>query len=190
VSNYTGAAPASPRKTTWRDLGACIGQDPDLFAPDGTTGRWARVVAEAKAICRRCPVAEQCLAWALDTRQMHGIYGGLTEDERWNLLRQQGARRPTRKPRGPLLPPPRTLQELLDRYTTRTTGGHLVWSGGKCPDFQGRQLSPNKVAYLIDRGHEPNGMVHRLCGVEGCVQPLHLADTQERRQRNAATRAA
>lgn len=45
MSNYTGAAPASPRKTTWRDLGACVGKDPDLFAPDGTTGQWARATA-------------------------------------------------------------------------------------------------------------------------------------------------
>jgi hypothetical protein len=187
VTHYNGSVPETPRKTTWRELGACLDQDPDLFAPDGTTGRWADVIAEAKAICGRCAVVDSCLAWALDTREDHGIYGGLTEDERWNLHRRTA--RATRKPRGPQLPHPTSLQELLDRHTTPQPGGHLLWTGAKTPDFRRRQLTPNQVAFLVDRGYEPNGAVHRLCDVKGCVQPLHLADTQERRQRAAATKA-
>jgi hypothetical protein len=30
----------------------------------------------------RCPVRLPCLAFALRTRQVHGIWGGLTEEER------------------------------------------------------------------------------------------------------------
>lgn len=194
MTHYNGSIPETPRKTTWRDLGACLDQDPDLFAPDGTTGRWADVIANAKAVCARCPVAEQCLAWALDTREDYGIFGGLTEDERWSLRRQQAqdgrrARRATRNPRGPQLPPPGSLRELLDRHTTSQPGGHLLWTGAKTPDFRRRQLTPNQVAFLVDRGYEPNGTVQRSCDVRGCVQALHLADTQERRQRAAATKA-
>jgi hypothetical protein len=183
VSNYTGAAPASPRKTTWRDLGACIGEDPDLFAPDGTTGQWARVIAAAKSICGGCTVVDSCLAWALDTRQVHGIYGGLTEDERWNLLRQEGARRPAWQERGPKKPPPKTLRELFDRHANSSTDGHLLWIGPKTPIFRGRQLTPGKVAFMADRGREPKGMVKRTCGASECVQPLHLADERERPRR-------
>ncbi|MDX2841464.1 WhiB family transcriptional regulator [Streptomyces ipomoeae] len=164
MSHYTGAVPDTRRTTDWRDVGACLG-------------------------------AAQCLAWALDTRQDAGIYGGHTEDERWNLLREQAkgarrTRRATRNPRGPLQPPPGSLRELLDRHTSSQPGGHLLWTGGKCPEFQQRQFTPNQLAFLVDRGHEPDGVVHRLCEVRGCVQPLHLADTQERRQLTAAVRGA
>jgi WhiB family redox-sensing transcriptional regulator len=185
VTHYNGSIPDTRR---WRDAGACNGEDPDLFAPDGTTGRWALRTAQAKAICGRCPVRTQCLEWALDTRQEYGIYGGLTEDERWNLRRRQArnTRQPTQKPRGPKQPPPNTLRELFDRHTSPTTGGHLMWTGAKTPEFQQRQLTPNQISYLVDRGHEWNGTIHRLCDVRGCVQPLHLADTQERHQRAAA----
>jgi WhiB family redox-sensing transcriptional regulator len=35
-----------------------------------------------KAICGRCPVIAACLAWAIDTDQLHGIWGGMTRTER------------------------------------------------------------------------------------------------------------
>jgi hypothetical protein len=175
----------SHRAPDWRDQSACRDQDPDLFAPDGTTGKWAPIIAHAKSICGRCTVQPECLTWALDTRELHGIFGGLTEDERWNLLRQQTrhARRPTKNPRGPRQPAPQTLQELLDRHTSPTTGGHLVWTGAKTPVFRERQLTANQLAFLVDRGREPDGAVHRTCGVKGCVQPKHLADAREKAER-------
>ena len=40
----------------------------------------------AKEICGSCAVSEQCLAYALTIREQHGIWGGLTENER----REQG----------------------------------------------------------------------------------------------------
>jgi WhiB family redox-sensing transcriptional regulator len=43
--------------------------------------------AEAKAICRRCPVIEECLTWALDSGQDLGVWGGQAEDER-RVLKQ------------------------------------------------------------------------------------------------------
>lgn len=168
----------SPRLVDWRDLGACNGEDPDLFAPDGTTGHWALRTAQAKTICGRCPVREQCLEWALDTRQEYGIYGGLTEDERWTLRRRQArhARKPVQNPRGPKQPPPASMRELFDRHTSPTTGGHLLWSGAKTPIFQGRQLTRNQVAFIVGRGRDPKGPVHRACDMKGCVQPTHLVD--------------
>jgi hypothetical protein len=33
-------------------------------------------------ICAGCPVRQQCLAFALDTRQNHGVWGGMSEEER------------------------------------------------------------------------------------------------------------
>jgi Transcription factor WhiB len=38
--------------------------------------------AKAKAICLTCRVRPECLAFALRTEQVHGIWGGTTEHER------------------------------------------------------------------------------------------------------------
>ena len=36
---------------------------------------------EAKAICATCPVREECLEYALETRPGDGVWGGLTSIE-------------------------------------------------------------------------------------------------------------
>jgi len=69
----------------WRDRAACIGEDPELFFPDGNTGSALQQIEEAKAVCRRCQVAEICLKWALDSGQDAGVWGGMSEDERRSL---------------------------------------------------------------------------------------------------------
>jgi len=66
----------------WWSAAACLSADPDLFFPISASGRSLERVAEARAICAGCPVQRQCLAFALRTRQPHGIWGGMTEDER------------------------------------------------------------------------------------------------------------
>ncbi|WP_236706559.1 WhiB family transcriptional regulator, partial [Frankia sp. ACN1ag] len=70
----------------------CRDEDPELFFPIGTTGPAERQVEEAKAVCARCAVTADCLAWALDTGQDSGVWGGLSEDER-RALRRQASRR-------------------------------------------------------------------------------------------------
>jgi WhiB family redox-sensing transcriptional regulator len=45
--------------------------------------------ARAKAICTSCPVRKACLEYALRIREPHGIWGGLNELERKQLLTQQ-----------------------------------------------------------------------------------------------------
>ncbi len=72
----------------WQDLGACQNADPEAWFPEqgGPT-------ALAKDICRRCEVRTDCLEYALENREQHGIWGGLTERERTNLLRRQGGAR-------------------------------------------------------------------------------------------------
>lgn len=66
----------------WRLLAACRSIDPDLFFPVSYAGRSLEQVDEAKAVCACCMVRRQCVAFALQTRQMHGIWGGLTTAER------------------------------------------------------------------------------------------------------------
>lgn len=77
----------------WRDRAACRREDPDLFFPIGTSGPALLQTEQAKAVCRRCPVREQCLEWALRTGQSIGVWGGTSETERRSLRRHAGARR-------------------------------------------------------------------------------------------------
>ncbi|MBZ6231421.1 WhiB family transcriptional regulator [Streptomyces olivaceus] len=77
----------------WREHAACRTEDPDLFFPIGTTGPAALQTEQAKAVCRVCPVREQCLRWALDTGQTLGVWGGTGELERRALRRRESARR-------------------------------------------------------------------------------------------------
>jgi WhiB family redox-sensing transcriptional regulator len=73
----------------WRHRALCRDEDPELFFPIGTTGPGLVQVEQAKAVCRRCPVVEPCLDWALRSGQDSGIWGGLAEDERRALKRRQ-----------------------------------------------------------------------------------------------------
>jgi len=63
-------------------------EDPELFFPIGNTGPALMQIAEAKKVCRRCDVREACLQWALDAGQDHGVWGGLSEDERRAMKRR------------------------------------------------------------------------------------------------------
>lgn len=46
----------------------------------------------AKRVCAGCPVRTACLEHALRTREPYGVWGGLTEEERRELLRKRGKR--------------------------------------------------------------------------------------------------
>jgi WhiB family redox-sensing transcriptional regulator len=73
----------------WRHRSACLDEDPDLFFPLGKTGlQVLRQIEDAKAVCRRCDVREECLAWAITSGQEHGVWGGTSEDERRSIRRR------------------------------------------------------------------------------------------------------
>jgi len=76
---------------TWRDRAACLGEDPELFFPDGNTGPALLQLEAAKAVCRRCEVVEACLRFAIESGQDAGVWGGLSEDER-RALNSRNAR--------------------------------------------------------------------------------------------------
>ena len=75
----------------WRSVAACRSADPDLFFPISASGPALEQVVEAKAICAGCRVRRECLAFALRTEQVHGIWGGTTEHER-TAVRRSGSR--------------------------------------------------------------------------------------------------
>ncbi|MGJ5757467.1 WhiB family transcriptional regulator [Streptomyces galbus] len=76
----------------WLTEAACVGEDPELFFPVGSTGPALEDVAAAKRVCARCPVIADCLAYALGSGQTSGVWGGTDEAERADLLRAAGGR--------------------------------------------------------------------------------------------------
>ena len=72
----------------WRHRAESLTEDPELFFPVGTTGPALAQVEEAKKVCRRCEVREECLRWALEAGQDHGVWGGMSEDERRAMKRR------------------------------------------------------------------------------------------------------
>ncbi|MEV4032955.1 WhiB family transcriptional regulator [Streptomyces umbrinus] len=83
----------------WLRRAACAEEDPELFFPVGSVGPAQRDIAAAKRVCARCPVAGQCLAWALSTGQTSGVWGGTGEEERAALLRTIRRRQTSRTSR-------------------------------------------------------------------------------------------
>ena len=77
----------------WRSAAACRSADPELFFPISVSGPAREQAAEAKTICAICPVRRECLTFALRTGQLHGIWGGTTEDERAAASRMTPASR-------------------------------------------------------------------------------------------------
>ena len=73
----------------WRHRAACLSEDPELFFPIGNTGPALAQIEEAKKVCARCEVRAECLAWALEAGQDHGVWGGMSEDERRAIKRRQ-----------------------------------------------------------------------------------------------------
>lgn len=76
-------------QATWQLRAACRGPDSGVFFPPAVTERRDERDARerrAKAICAGCAVRQACLDFALDVREPHGIWGGLTEAERRTLL--------------------------------------------------------------------------------------------------------
>jgi WhiB family redox-sensing transcriptional regulator len=70
---------------------ACRGVDPELFFPVGTSGPAVEQATAAKFVCGSCPIRSACLAWALETGQEAGVWGGASEDER-RAMRRSGQR--------------------------------------------------------------------------------------------------
>ena len=72
---------APPRADDWRHRSACRDEDPELFFPVGNSGPALVQAEQAKAVCRRCPVVNACLSWALGNAD-DGVWGGMSEEER------------------------------------------------------------------------------------------------------------
>jgi WhiB family transcriptional regulator, redox-sensing transcriptional regulator len=66
----------------WTERAECRESDPELFFPLTTSGPSVYQTDQARAVCVRCAVRAQCLAWSLTNNITHGVWGGLSEQER------------------------------------------------------------------------------------------------------------
>lgn len=86
------------RTHNWIERGACLEADPELFFPISPDGQGAAETEQAKAVCGRCTVRDHCLAYALDTHQLHGVWGGTDPAQRRTITRRGARRRRTGAP--------------------------------------------------------------------------------------------
>jgi WhiB family transcriptional regulator, redox-sensing transcriptional regulator len=77
---------SGPSVQKWRTIGLCKGSETMVFYPPSDDESLAEA---AKTICSMCAVRQPCLEFALNTREKHGVWGGLTERERRRVLRQR-----------------------------------------------------------------------------------------------------
>lgn len=68
-------SPAHRALYGWQERAECRGEELEMFFS-------ADHEAEAKAVCGWCPVRDECLDWAIELNTSHGVYGGMTADER------------------------------------------------------------------------------------------------------------
>ena len=187
MTGYTGSIPDSlAHSTDWLEHAVCKDY-PDAMHPDNNEAG----IAYAKTICGRCPVQMACLQDALRIGDNeHGIRGGLRPNERRAV-----AKRLTEEQYGDpdaianavqhVLHPSleRTLQQIWEEHTYPLPDGHIGWRGNRTPRYQDGNRTPGWVSFVLDRGREPDGPVRRTCEVEGCAHPRHVADNQERWER-------
>lgn len=80
----------------WRDHAACRGLPATLFFSD----YGADCSDQAIAVCERCPVAAECLDWAMEAGEMHGVWGGTSPNRRRILAKYRAINSPDGWPHG------------------------------------------------------------------------------------------
>jgi len=77
----------------WQQRAACKGPRTAVFFPPSQAERREEREAResrAKEICASCAVRRPCLDYAMSIREPHGIWGGMNELERKELMARVG----------------------------------------------------------------------------------------------------
>ena len=145
----------------WRHRAICRDEDPELFFPIGNTGPALLQIEQAKAVCRRCPVVSQCLAWALESGQDAGVWGGMSEDERRILTLVIGSG------------PPEAQRDMYE--LTRELGLHRTYFLGPRGQDELATLFACADVGCFPSYREPFGLVFVEC--MACGTPVIGADS-------------
>lgn len=93
MSAPAGVAQASHRQSraltgaAWMAQAACVGLPDEFFFPDES----ANIPDATRRVCARCTVRGECLAYALNHGEWHGVWGGKSVRERRELARREAA---------------------------------------------------------------------------------------------------
>ena len=70
----------------WRGNANCLDADPEIFFPiAGGNG------LDAKKVCARCTVLDECLQYALQHQVEDGVWGGVSAVERERMRKRMAA---------------------------------------------------------------------------------------------------
>jgi WhiB family transcriptional regulator, redox-sensing transcriptional regulator len=78
----------------WEERGACRGGDVELFFSVEEEEQ-----KQALEFCARCEVRAECLEFAIENREMYGIWGGMLESDRRAFIRDLRRRERERRKR-------------------------------------------------------------------------------------------
>ncbi|MER7813847.1 WhiB family transcriptional regulator [Streptomyces sp. NPDC096153] len=180
----------------WRRTAACLtAPDPEIFFADTSQ---KQTIADAKTICRRCPVAVHCLIDAMNAEQAstrYGIFGGATHSQRRRLAqRMDETGQSLHAAAATFVDRLHREDDLLDEaYAQRTEAmedGHVRWTVvSTMLTVAGKVYTPMQLGFIVAHGRRPAGVV-RNCGMRGCVAPAHLTDTAMRQAARLAARQA
>ena len=70
--------------TSWMAYARCRDAPPEIFLPSDGSG-----VVVAQRYCAVCPVAGQCLDYALENHIGHGVWGGASERKRRRIAQSR-----------------------------------------------------------------------------------------------------
>lgn len=81
---------AQAGRQAWRRKAVCVGVASEVFFPPADDSGQARPwsAEPARALCGTCPVREECLRWAVATRQPDGVWGGADPTELRGMWRR------------------------------------------------------------------------------------------------------
>ena len=68
-------------RADWMDNALCRGKDTRNWYPDKGGNNWTPYI-EARDLCGRCPVNNDCLLYALRNKERFGLWGGIPERQR------------------------------------------------------------------------------------------------------------
>jgi WhiB family transcriptional regulator, redox-sensing transcriptional regulator len=81
----------------WRHRARCAGTSPEAAEGFFAFDDQAELIEAAKRVCGGCPVIDQCREWAIAHGADHGVWGGLTAEERIAMRRARARTRRTRR---------------------------------------------------------------------------------------------
>lgn len=163
ITQPTLAASTGRGAQDWRDAAACRGTDPELFYPASEMGPGRRQVEQAKQVCGRCLVREQCLEYALNRGEPYGVWGGTTAGER-----RARTRRAAR------------AHHAVRRGAAETSGGGDAPVLAECPRVVTIADKRRLARRAIDRHGQPRTAVAAAFGV--CLRTVDRWIAAERAQ--------